>query len=112
MAAQACSENLAARRGRSDWVIYFPWAGQASTPLRPVPHTTTGGRVAAKKGALEVSVIVLPPNPPPIRNLDEAKAVIDKLWDAVRRLTAESGRVAGNHDFRIEKLEQKLGIEP
>ena len=59
-----------------------------------------------------MSVIVLPPNPPPIRNLNEAKAVIDKLWDAVRRLTEESGRVAGNHDFRIREIEQKLGIEP
>ena len=58
-----------------------------------------------------MSVIVLPPNPPPIRNLDEAKAVIDRLWDAVQRLTEESGRVDGNHDFRIRKLEQKLGID-
>lgn len=56
-------------------------------------------------------VIVLPSNPPPVRNLDEAKAVIHKLWDAVRRLTEESGRAAGHHDFRIRELEHKLRIE-
>ena len=56
-------------------------------------------------------ILILPQDPPPIRNLDEAKAIIHKLWDAVRRLTAESSRVAENHDVRIGELEQKLGIQ-
>ena len=56
-------------------------------------------------------VLTLPHDPPPIRNVEEARRVIQALWKAVRMLTEESGLVAANHNSRIQELEQRLGIE-